>query len=100
MIQRAKIKDPIEKSHTPERAIFGLPIVSVKKFRDLRKASPLMFKIIEISQSNYVLIFIIYKPKSNQDFIFHPEIKSVNWDLISDFLQGKQKIYPKEVKHA
>ncbi len=83
-----------------QRIVFGLPIVSVGRYRNLRKASPLMFKIIEISQSEYVLLFIIYKPKSKKDLIFYPDREineRVNWDLISIFVRNKQKIYPKEV---
>ncbi|MEO0225142.1 MAG: Cmr1-1 Cmr subunit domain-containing protein, partial [candidate division WOR-3 bacterium] len=83
-----------------QRIVFGLPIVSVGRYRNLRKASPLMFKIIEISQSNYVLLFIIYKPKPKKDLIFYPDREineRVNWDLISIFVRNKQKIYPREV---
>ena len=79
-----------------ERIVFGLPIVSVAKYRVLRRASPLIFKIIEINKNNYALILIIMKPKERK-FIFLPDEENVNWNLLSQFIESKtnlQRIYP------
>jgi CRISPR-associated protein Cmr1 len=82
-----------------ERIVFGLPIV---KYINLRRSSPLMFKILEVDKDKYVLLLIVMKPNKRK-FIFHPQeqdhpIKNnLNWDLLSDFVRGLNKIYPKEV---
>jgi CRISPR-associated protein Cmr1 len=77
-----------------DRIVFGLPIVAVGKYRNLRRASPLMFKILEVDKNKYVLFLIVMKPDDKRAFIFHPEIKSVNWNLLSSFVSGFEKIYP------
>jgi CRISPR-associated protein Cmr1 len=82
-----------------ERIVFGLPIVAVGKYKDLRRASPLMFKILEVDKNKYVLLLIVMKPNKRK-FIFHPQeqdhpIKNkLNWDLLSDFVKNKTKIFP------
>lgn len=76
-----------------DRIVFGLPIISVKKYKNLRRASLLMFKVIKMP-SNYVLLFLISKPNANHKFKFHPEIQNVNWNLLSDFVRNKTKIFP------
>jgi len=75
------------------RIVFGLPIVSVEKYKDLRRASLLMFKVIKMP-NNYVLLFLISKPNNNHQFNFHPKIQNVNWNLLSDFVRDKTKIFP------
>jgi len=75
------------------RIIFGLPIVSVGEYRNLRRASFLVFKILEIGNNNYTLLFIIMKPNKHK-FTFHPNIRNVNWNLLSDFVRNKTKIFP------
>jgi len=91
------------KEKLDDRVILGLPIVSDRRYRYLRRASPLIFKVIEINNhiNNYALLFIVIKPKDNDkkdsdknEFIFHPEIKNVKWNLLSNFVNGKTKIYP------
>lgn len=77
-----------------DRIVFGLPIVSVSRYRNLRRASPLIFKVIEINKNNYALLFIIMKPNDKNKFIFHPERKNVKWNLLSNFVSSKTKIYP------
>jgi CRISPR type III-B/RAMP module RAMP protein Cmr1 len=82
-----------------ERIVFGLPIVAVGKYKDLRRASPLMFKIL-VDKDKYFLILIVMKPNEKRKFIFHPQerdhpIKNkLNWDLLSDFVKNKTKIFP------
>jgi len=82
------------KEKLDDRIIFGLPIVSVSVYRNLRRASPLIFKVIEINKNNYALLFIIMKPNDKNKFIFHPERKNVKWNLLSNFVSSKTKIYP------
>jgi len=77
-----------------DRIVFGLPIVAVGKYRNLRRASPLMFKILEVDENKYVLLLIVMKPDDKRPFKFHPEIKSVSWNLLSDFVSRFEKIYP------
>jgi CRISPR-associated protein Cmr1 len=77
-----------------DRIVFGLPIVAVGKYRNLRRASPLMFKILEVDKNKYVLLLIVMKPDDKRPFKFHPEIKSVNWNLLSGFVSRFEKIYP------
>ena len=84
-----KKQKPIDK-----RIVFGLPIVVVGEYRNLRRASPLMFKILEVNKNKYVLFLIVMKPDDKRAFIFHPEIKSVNWNLLSGFVSRFEKIYP------
>jgi CRISPR-associated protein Cmr1 len=90
-----KKQKPIDK-----RIVFGLPIVAVGKYRNLRRASPLMFKILEVNKNKYVLLLIVMKSNEKRKFIFHPDeqnppIKNnVMWNLLSDFVSGLDKIYP------
>jgi len=89
-----------------DRIVFGLPIVAVRKYKDLRRASPLMFKILEVDENKYVLLLIVMKPNEKRKFIFHPDeqnppIKNnVMWNLLSDFvskfknISRFEKIYP------
>jgi CRISPR-associated protein Cmr1 len=77
-----------------DRIVFGLPIVAVGKYRNLRRASPLMFKILEVDENKCVLLLIVMKPDDKRPFKFHPEIKSVSWNLLSDFVSRFEKIYP------
>jgi CRISPR-associated protein Cmr1 len=85
-----------------DRIVFGLPIVAVGKYRNLRRASPLMFKILEVDKNKYVLLLIVMKPNEKRKFIFHPDeqnppIKNnVRWDLLSCFVSGLDRIYPIE----
>jgi CRISPR type III-B/RAMP module RAMP protein Cmr1 len=76
-----------------DRIVFGLPIVAVEEYRNLRRASPLMFKILEVDKDEYVLILIVMKPDNKRPFIFHPEINNVSWNLLSSFVSGLNKIY-------
>jgi CRISPR-associated protein Cmr1 len=87
--QSFRKKKPID-----DRIVFGLPIVAVGKYRNLRRASPLMFKILEVDKNKYVLLLIVMKPDDKRPFKFHPEIKSVNWNLLSGFVSRFEKIYP------
>jgi CRISPR-associated protein Cmr1 len=83
-----------------DRIVFGLPIVAVGKYKNLRRASPLMFKILEVDENKYVLLLIVMKLNEKRKFIFHPDeqnppIKNnVSWNLLSDFVSGLNKIYP------
>jgi CRISPR-associated protein Cmr1 len=87
--QSFRKQKPIDK-----RIVFGLPIVAVGKYKNLRRASPLMFKILEVDKDEYVLILIVMKPDNKRPFIFHPEINNVSWNLLSSFVSGLNKIYP------
>jgi hypothetical protein len=53
-----------------------------------------MFKILEVDKNKYVLLLIVMKPDDKRPFKFHPEIKSVNWNLLSGFVSRFEKIYP------
>jgi len=81
-----------------DRIIFGLPIVNVRRYSNLRRASPLIFKVTEINKNYYVLLFIIMKPNDKNKFIFHPEIENVKWNLLSTFVNfanlSTRRIYP------
>jgi len=94
------------------KIVFGLPIMSNRKYREyteyrnLRRASTLFLKILEIPKNNYTLILILTKPNNKNNFIFHPKINSqkIEWDVLdklpeyisnklrSDFKQNK--IFP------
>jgi len=80
-----------------DRIVFGLPIITVGKYKGLRRASPLIFKIIETSRNNYTLLIIIIKPDTHK-FIFHPDIKNVEWNLLTNFVESFRnnltRIYP------
>jgi len=78
-----------------DRIVFGLPIVGDRKYRNLRRASLLIFKVIKVI-SDYVLLFVVSKPNDNHKFKFHPEIQNVKWNLLSDFVKNKTKtkIFP------
>jgi len=104
-----------------KRIVFGLPIMSNRKYREyteyrnLRRASTLFLKILEITKNNYTLIFILTKPNNTNNknnFIFHPKINSqqIEWDVLdkltkyilnklrSNFKQNK--IFPKGVNEG
>jgi CRISPR-associated protein Cmr1 len=83
-----------KKEQIDKRIVFGLPIVAVGEYRNLRRASPLMFKILEVDKDEYVLILIVMNPDNKRPFIFHPEINNVSWNLLSIFVSGLDKIYP------
>jgi CRISPR-associated protein Cmr1 len=78
-----------------DRIVFGLPIIKVKKYKELRRASPLMFKIIQLMEGNeprYALLLIGMVPNKEHEFIFHPNLEGeVNWKLISDFVSNPYK---------
>jgi len=75
-----------------DRIVFGLPI-RIKK--NLRRASPLIFKIIQLMEGDeprYALLLIGMVPNERHKFIFHPDLKEeVNWKLISDFVSNNCK---------
>jgi len=77
-----------------DRIVFGLPIIKVKKYKELRRASPLMFKIIQFMKGNeprYALLLIGMVSNKEHEFIFHPNLEGkveVNWRLISDFVSN------------
>jgi len=83
-----------KKEQIDKRIVFGLPIVAVGKYKNFRRASPLMFKILEVDKNKYFLILIVMKPDNKRPFIFHPEINNVSWNLLSSFVSGLNKIYP------
>jgi CRISPR-associated protein Cmr1 len=80
-----------------DRIVFGLPIIAIGKYRMIRRASPLIFKIINTDKNNYTLLIIIIKPNIHK-FIFHPDIKEdVKWDLLTNFvksIRSIRRIYP------
>jgi CRISPR-associated protein Cmr1 len=80
-----------------DRIVFGLPIITVGKYKGLRRVSPLIFKILETGRNNYTLLIIIIKPDTHK-FIFHPDktdIKEVKWNLLTNFAESfGTKIYP------
>jgi CRISPR-associated protein Cmr1 len=80
-----------------DRIVFGLPIITVRKYKNLRRASPLIFKILETGRNNYILLIIIIKPNTHK-FIFHPDIKNVEWNLLTNFVKSFEnnltRIYP------
>jgi len=78
-----------------DKIVFGLPIVSDRRYKDKRRASPLIFKILETGANNYTLLFIIMRPNKCK-FIFHPNIRNeyVRWCLLLNFVAGRTKIYP------
>jgi len=94
--QSFRRQTPIDK-----RIVFGLPIIAVGKYKGLRRASPLIFKVIKIGENEYTLLIIIMKPNTH-NFIFHPnpnlKIEYDNWNLFTNFVKdiGKsvEKIYP------
>jgi CRISPR-associated protein Cmr1 len=77
-----------------DRIVFGLPIIQIKDYKNLRRASPLMFKIIQFMKGNeprYALLPIGMVPNEKHKFIFHPNLEGkleVNWRLISDFVSN------------
>jgi len=92
-----KYKNFRQKERLDDRIVFGLPIITVGKYKNLRRASPLIFKILETGRNNYTLLIIIIKPDTHK-FIFHPDIKNVGWDLITNFVESFEsnltRIYP------
>jgi len=79
-----------------DRIVFGLPIIAIGKYKRIRRASPLIFKVINTDENNYTLliIIIIIKPNTHK-FIFHPDIKeNVKWDLLTNFVKSMRRIYP------
>ena len=79
-----------------DRIVFGLPIVSVGRYRNFRRASLLIFKILGLDENNYALLFIVIKPNETHEFIFHPDMEKlhIKWSLLSEFVNKKTKIYP------
>jgi len=77
-----------------DRIVFGLPIIQIKDYKNLRRASPLIFKIIQLMEGNeprYALLLIGMLPNEKHKFIFHPNLEGkleVNWRLISDFVSN------------
>jgi len=91
-----KYKNFRQKERLNDRIVFGLPIITLGKYRGLRRASLLLFKILEIGEKNYSLLIIIIK-QNNHKFIFHPDIKNVKWDLLTNFanfVSSLGRIYP------
>jgi CRISPR-associated protein Cmr1 len=80
-----------------DRIVFGLPIIQIKDYKNLRRASPLMFKIIQFMKGNeprYALLPIGMVPNEKHKFIFHPNLEGkveVNWRLISEFAKNPYK---------
>ena len=81
----------------PDRIVFGLPIIQIKDYKNLRRASPLIFKIIQLMEGDeprYALLLIGMVPNEKHKFIFHPDPDlegEVNWKLISDFVSNPYK---------
>jgi CRISPR/Cas system CMR-associated protein Cmr1 (group 7 of RAMP superfamily) len=77
-----------------DRIVFGLPIIQIKDYKNLRRASPLIFKIIQFMKGNeprYALLLIGMVPNEKRKFIFHPDLEGkvkINWELISDFVSN------------
>jgi CRISPR-associated protein Cmr1 len=92
-----KYKDFRQSKRLDDRIVFGLPIITVGKYKGLRRASPLIFKILETDRNNYTLLIIIIKPDTHK-FIFHPDIKNVEWNLLTNFVRSFRnnltRIYP------
>jgi len=80
-----------------DRIVFGLPIIQIKDYKNLRRASPLIFKIIQLMEGDeprYALLLIGMVPNEKHKFIFHPDPDlegEVNWKLISDFVSNPYK---------
>jgi CRISPR-associated protein Cmr1 len=80
-----------------DRIVFGLPIIQIKDYKNLRRASPLMFKIIQLMEGNeprYALLLIGMVSNEEHKFIFHPNLEGkveVNWRLISEFAENHYK---------
>jgi CRISPR-associated protein Cmr1 len=92
-----KYKNFRQNERLNDRIVFGLPIIAVRKYRIIRRSSPLTFKVINTDKNNYTLLIIIIKPNTHK-FIFHPDIKEdVKWDLLTNFVKSitsKRRIYP------
>jgi CRISPR-associated protein Cmr1 len=95
-----KYKNFRQKERLDDRIVFGLPVITVRKYKNLRRASPLIFKILETDRNNYTLLIIIIKPDTHK-FIFHPDktdIKEVKWNLLTNFVKSFEsnltRIYP------
>jgi CRISPR-associated protein Cmr1 len=91
-----KYKNFRQNERLDNRIVFGLPIITVGKYKGLRRASPLIFKILETGRNNYTLLIVIIKPNTHK-FIFHPGIKNVKWDLLTNFANFVKpigRIYP------
>jgi len=77
-----------------DRIVFGLPIIQIKNYKNLRRASPLIFKIIQLMEGNeprYALLLIGMISNEKRKFIFHPDLEGkvkINWELISDFVSN------------
>lgn len=103
-------KRSIEKNETINRMIFGLPLnfyfSSIKKsgelkaeinHKSLRRASPLIFKIIEF-KNNFDGFILIFKATEKHNFRFLPDgakimfkginIKEPKWEIIEKFIAG------------
>jgi CRISPR-associated protein Cmr1 len=91
-----KYKNFRQNERLDNRIVFGLPIITVGKYKGLRRASSLIFKILETDRNNYTLLIIIIKQDTHK-FIFHPDIKNVKWDLLTNFANFVKpigRIYP------
>ena len=89
-----KYKNFRQNERLNDRIVFGLPIISIKDYKGLRRASPLIFKVINTNENNYTLLIIVIKPNTHK-FTFHPDIKkNVKWDLLTNFVKSIKRIYP------
>jgi CRISPR-associated protein Cmr1 len=89
-----KYKNFRQNERLNDRIVFGLPIIAVRKYKRIRRASPLIFKVINIDKNNYTLLIITINPKTRK-FTFHPDIKEdVKWDLLTNFVKSIRRIYP------
>ncbi len=107
-------RDLRRKYSLPERIWFGLPIRNIIpqiQGRAGRRASPLIFKIIQIEKNNFVGFILVFKPNSkNHNFKFLPDGASINlkgvnldkpnWEILDEFINSLKnfnlitKVYP------
>jgi len=111
-----KYKDYRRTKHIRDRIWFGLPIQRIFPQLDnerLRRASPLIFKIISGSRNNFEGFIIVFKPNNGHQFKFLPDgarinlsgvnLQQPNWNAIKGFIESLKKhsliteCYPYEV---
>ncbi|MFN4220536.1 MAG: type III-B CRISPR module RAMP protein Cmr1 [bacterium] len=101
----------VKRSQLIKRVIFGLPLnfyfSSLKRGgmveaklgnQTLRRASPLIFKIIQFGKNNFVGFILVFKPTSNHSFKFLPDEASINlkgvgldrpnWEILDEFINS------------
>ncbi len=115
-IARGIIQNPgnAQQNQVIERSIFGLPLnfyfsslrrggaveASLNKEK-LRRASPLVFKIISDGANNFEGFIIVFKPNENHNFVFLPnrarislqnvDLQHPNWNAIDGFINSLQR---------